>query len=170
MIKMNDIYYKIGSKLASYDFDNKNVDDKKELVDEELKNYVIEKISELGYSNAINSSHKNDVSLNDLVEVLGATIPFENHFDTLRHLTHFIINKAGEIQGRSIIWWSDNNPSCIGCPVATFDENGYWDNVSTHKTESYVNCFEFTYDVFVNQFMKKGKVNKKIAKSNNSEV
>lgn len=168
MLRMNDIYFKVGSSLARDDFDFKNVEEKKMLVDKELKNYLIEKINENGTKLISESSHNDGITTNDLVEVLASIIPEDKHFDTLRHLTHFIVNIAGEMQGHSIMWWSENEDSYKNLPVASFNENGLWDDIHTHEDDLYVKTFEFVYDLFVNSFMKKAKVNKKFL--NNSGV
>jgi len=161
MIKMNDIYFKVGSQLTERGFYDKNIEEKKQLVDSCLKDYAIEKIAELGIASVLTSEYKDQVSLEDLVGVLGALIPEDQYFDTLRHLTHFTIMTAGDMQGRSIVWWSEEDKGCKGIPNAIFDEYGSWDSLSTHKDDSYVDTFNFTYDVFMNRFMTKQKVMKK---------
>ena len=158
MFRINDVYRKMGIKLDKQHFFTKDFDEQRDLVDKELKNYLKEKINELGYNPKTNE----DTTVNNLVDDLGKIIPKDQHFDTLRHLTHYVLSIAGVMQQREIIWYSQNDTSFVNCPVADLDEYGVWDNISTHKNDSYVDTFEFVYDVFTTKFMKKSKVNKKI--------
>lgn len=160
MIRMNDIYYKMNYSLEEQCFEPENIEYVKGVIDKQLKKYLILKIAQLGNYGVLKSPHKDEVSVNDLVGVLGAMIPEDKHFDTLRHLSHYVLNIAGVIQGRSITWWSEKDPNYIDCLEATFDENGFWDSVITHKEASYVDTFDSIYNIFTNDFMK--KQNKKI--------
>lgn len=158
MQKMNDIYYYMDTKLDENWMFVKSIDDKKRIFDNAMKEYLLEKISQLGIDGVLESSHKDEVSTVELVEVLGALIPEENHFDTLRHLTHCVINVASFMQRKMIVWYSEEKPEFINNQSALFDSEGYWDSFSTHKEDSYVSDFEFAYDVFMNDFMVKQKV------------
>lgn len=161
MNKFTDIYVKVGRNLYERSFDFKSIDEKKEMFDQELKNYILEKIAEAGNRAVLESEHKDEVSVYDLVGVLGAMIDEKEHFDTLRHLTHVVLNIAGEIQGHSIVWYGSKEDDEIGNPVAEFNAGGLWDSLNTHPDESYVTTFEFTYDIFQNKFMKDLEGNKK---------
>ena len=88
MNDFSDIYYKVNTKISEQDFNKKNIDEKKEVVDQELKNYLLEKIAEAGQPSVLKSAHKDEVSTYDLVGVLGSMIPNEDHRYTLKYLTH----------------------------------------------------------------------------------
>lgn len=152
-----DIYFKAGMELASKSFDFRTIEEQKQLVDETLKVYLIEKLSEIN-SKSISEEAKNEISVEDLVMHLGEVIPTANHFDTLRHLTHFILNIAGEMQSWSIVWYSEKDPSFIDNPLVTFNDNGKLESLSTHEAQSYVQTFQQVYGVFREVFMTKGKM------------
>lgn len=156
-IQMNDIYYKVGYSLAMRNFDLQNVETKKELLEEELRNYAIFKLKELGNNNYISEK----VNVIDLVNLLGENIPQEEQFNTLIHLTHCILNIAGEMQGRSITWWGENEEEYKNQPLAVFNDEGFWDSLHTYNDYSYIKTFEFVHDIFINRFMKKEKIIKK---------
>lgn len=48
MQKMTDIYYKVDSKIVKQDFWNLSIEEKKQIIDQELKKYAILKINEIG--------------------------------------------------------------------------------------------------------------------------
>lgn len=156
MVNLMDIYYKVGMSLAEQDFDFQEPEVKKQLVDTSLKTYLIEKISEINSTPAL-TDPENKISTEDLVDELGELISQENHFDTLRHLTHFILNIAGKMQSWSIVWYSEKDSSFIDNPLVVFNDNGKWESLTTHETQSYVQTFHQVYGAFKEVFMTKTK-------------
>ena len=148
-----DIYPKINERLVEQDFYLKDTKEKKQLVDNELKNYMLEKIDQLGIPGVLTSKHKDDVSVCELAEVLATLIPINEHFETIRHLTHFVTQIASTIQGHSVVWWSCEDGE-LGNPEVTFYKDGKWDEINTHPQESYSKIFETAYNTFQNNFMK----------------
>lgn len=148
-----DIYSKIDEKLTEQNFYSKNNEEKKLLVDNELKNYMLEKIEQLGITGVLKSEHKNEVTVCQLAEVLSTLIPQNEHFDTIRHLTHYVTHIASTIQGYTITWWLCEDAE-LGNPEVTFYQNGKWDELNTHPQESYIKTFETAYNTFQNNFMK----------------
>lgn len=149
MIQTKDIYFKIGANLMLNGYLDGNIDEKKELLDEELKKYTIDKIGA-----SITDEASKDLSVVDLVTILGSKIPKEEHESTLSHFIHYILNIAGTLQGRSITWWQETNENLITTPEIEFDDNNFWDKLTTHKDTDYVQTFTFVYDVFQHHFMK----------------
>ena len=156
MNDFRDIYYKVGIKLAEEHFDFRTTEEQKELVDKHLKNYLLEKLSEVTKTSTFIDS-TNEVPIETLVDELGNQIPEEGHFDTMRHLTHFILNIAGEMQGWSIIWYGECNPEFIDNSLIKFNINGKLESLTTHNDESYVTTFKQVYGVFKEVFMSKEK-------------
>lgn len=156
MIELRDIYSKVGIKLAMQDFDHATRDEQKQLVDKDLKTYLIEKISEICKTPTFEDP-ENVISVEELVTQLGELIPTDRHFDTLRHLTHFILNIAGEMQMHSIVWYSENDSEFIDNPQVLFDIDGKWESLTTHENHSYVQTFHQTYGIFKEVFMTKNK-------------
>lgn len=153
MANLMDIYYKVGKDLFEHDFDHKDTEGKKKLINGCLKTYLAGKIAEESPIKAIELSNNPDVSVCDLAVMLGELIPEEEHFDTMRHLTHFMLNISGEMQGWSITWWEDQDPQYIDNQLLTFNEEGKIDSLTTHKQTSYVQTFQFVHEVFSSAFM-----------------
>lgn len=156
MTELKDIYFKVGMNLAKEDFDFRATEDQKELVDKHLKNYLLEKLSEATTSSTFIDS-TNEVPVETLVDELGKHIPEERYFDTMRHLTHFILNIAGEMQNWSIIWYGECNPEYIDNSLIKFNTNGKLESLTTHNDESYLTTFKQVYGVFKEVFMSKEK-------------
>ena len=162
MTDLRDIYFVVGKNLFERNFDNQTTEQKKRLVEGSLKGYVVGKIVRESTEKAIMLSENPQVSLDELVELLGELIPQEQHFDTMRHLTHFMLNIAGEMQGWSITWWDEQDEQYIDNPLIKFNEEGKIDSLTTHKPSSYVQTFKFVHDVFTNSFMNEKNQNKQL--------
>lgn len=162
MANLMDIYYKVGKNLYEKDFDFKSTEEKKILVEGNLKNYVAGKIAEESTMKATELSNNPQVTLDELVIMLGDLIPKEEHFDTMRHLTHFILNIAGEMQGWSIVWYEEQEPEFIDNPLVKFNEAGKIESLTSHKETSYVQTFQFVHEIFKETFMTKKKVQKQL--------
>lgn len=154
MQKMTDIYYKVDSKIVKQDFWNLSIEEKKQIIDQELKKYAILKINEIGVGLVTDTDFK-DFSLIETLQQLSIIIPKEDHFDTLRHFVHYILNVAGTLQGYGILWICENNENLKEYPIIDFDENGKWTSLTTIDNEDidYVKIFTFVHDTFHNQFM-----------------
>jgi len=161
MIRTNDIYYTIDSNIVEKGFWEVDTDEKKELIDKELRQYIISKINETS-PHILTESNK-DLSTVELLEILGNEIPKEAHNMTLCHFTHYILNVASCLQYHGIIWKQDKDEELITLPRISFDENNLWDDLTTHEKTDYVKTFAFTYDIFQNNFMKENN-NKKTLK------
>ena len=148
-----DIYNSIDVNLLENDYYNQDIIGKKELIERFLKEYIISKILELNKSKTIIIDE--NASINDLVRLLSEIIPEEKHFDTIRHLTHYILNVAGNLQNFSIIWWVEEEKELIENPIADFSIEEKWEKITTHEQTSYLKTFEFVYDTFRNKFMQK---------------
>lgn len=155
MTQLTDIYYKAGKDLADHSFYAADTQRKKKLVDASLKNYVTTKIIEEDFEKAFLLYNDPETSVEELVELLGEIIPREQHFDTMRHLTHFILNIAGEMQGWSVVWYQDEDVSFVDNSLAKFNENGKLESLTTHKETSYVDTFKFVHGLFNEVFMEK---------------
>ena len=70
MANLMDIYYKVGKSLYEKEFDFKTIEEKKVLVEGNLKNYVAGKIAEESTTKAIELSNNPKVSLDELEDKL----------------------------------------------------------------------------------------------------
>lgn len=162
MANLRDIYFKVGKNLFEKEFDFKTTEEKKTLVEGNLKNYVAGKIVEEDLEKATELSNNPQVSLDELVIMLGELIPREEHFDTIRHLTHFILNIAGEMQGWSIVWYEEQDAKFVDNPLIKFNEAGKIESLTSHKETSYVQTFQFVHEVFKESFMTKKPTHKQL--------
>ncbi|MEG1310152.1 MAG: hypothetical protein RSD06_04680 [Bacilli bacterium] len=154
MISINDIYSKMDSNIILQGFWDKDIEVKKKLIDNELKKYITSKIQGVNGTISITNSEEGDPNVPSLLQKLANLIPREQHFDTLRHFIHYIVQVAGTLQGWSIIWWVEDDEELIDSPLIEFDENGLWSNLKTHENTDYIKTFNFVYDIFSNNFMK----------------
>jgi len=169
MISINDLYYKLDSGIVDRGFWKVNIDEKKQLIDSELKKYITFKLKELGNNTSLLSEKENSTSVNDLLKILARVIPKEDHFDNLRHFTHYILAVAGSLQNYSICWWVEEEDELINMPLIELDDSGQWTSLKTHKETDYVKTFDFVYDVFTNNFMTKSNSKKLLFKKFDKE-
>ncbi len=182
MPRLNDIYYRVDREIVENGFWEADNEGKKTLIDTALKHFVIEKIEECNQEKRLSTGVQTeitlwdfekkrlyeaykDVSLSETVRMLGDIIPKEDHFETLRHLTHYILNVAGTLQGPSIVWSVDNSVEFLGNSVVTFNDRGYWDALISHDQTSYVQTFEFAHSVFNEYILGKGPKQKQLVSS-----
>lgn len=152
MIRTNDIYYKIDSKIVENGFWSVDVNGKKELIDIELKNYIISKILELNPSVQFIDNLKEKLTTEDYLEVLSKMIPKEEQCEVLRHFIHYILNVAGSLQNHSIVWFQEDDESLIETPIISF-KDGVLDDLKTHQETSYLKIFNGVYSIFKNEFL-----------------
>lgn len=164
-LMFNDIYFIMRKFLLECDLTDTSIEYQKKIVDDCLKKYTIYKLQELNANKMISENVTKKLNMVDLFETLASMIPKEKHFDTLRFYTHYILDIACPLQGRSITWWSDEEQKEV---EASFNEEGKWDKLNTPLNEDYVNTFKFVYDVFQNNFMVKNPVKKITNKSENN--
>lgn len=148
----NDIYFKVDSNIVNNGFWQIDIQEKKELIDQALKKYIISKLNDLGVNNVLTDSKK-DTSVDDLLGLLAINIPQPKHSETLNHFTHYILNVAGNLQNFSIIWWQEDDEELICNPRIEINERGQWEKLVTHEKTGYVQTFSFVYDIFQNKFM-----------------
>jgi len=160
-INTKDIYYKI--KL-DYSFDRETIENKKIILDNELKKYLSSKISEI-YQNVINFKDLSFLTTEELVRMLLQEIPQENHKDILINIIHAIINFSGNLQGYGVVWYEEKDLELIENPIVTFDEYGKWTEYKTHQNTNYYKAFQIVYNTFINDVMNNKKM-KNRTKSN----
>ena len=159
MIKMIDIYYKVNTNIMNSNFLRADIDEQKELIDKEIKNYLNNKVSQIRPK--IQLEKNNNLSISELLDILADKIPEKKHPSTLKCFTHFILETASGLQGSNIEWIEEDDPSLIDNPVTEFDENGRWISITTHEKTKCLTTCNLVHDAFKNNFMvKKGIVKK----------
>lgn len=135
------------------------------MVEKGLKWYINQQNALQEPSKHIQEENLEDVSLQELAEVLGGLIPEERHFDTIRHLTHYVLGIATTIQDYAVVWEVRDDEGLIDNPLSTYDENGKLNKFITHKKTSYVTAFDFALQSLDDVFEKKEERYKSFVKS-----
>jgi hypothetical protein len=145
----NDIYIKIDSKIIENDFWQKDIFNKKKLLNQELRIFTISKIKDL------NLNYKDDLTLENLFKVIdNVLLTQEEKIEFFRHYTHYIINMAGTLQQFVIDWYQEEEKNLINQPVIEFDYNNNWNSLKTHKETPPLQTTMFVLDIFNNMFYK----------------
>ena len=145
-ISTKDIYYKI--KLDPT-FDFETIDNKKDILDEELRKYLSLKISEI-YYNVINYQDLYFLSAEELVMMLINETAYEKHNDILNNIIHAVLNFCSYLQGYGVIWVEEDDEQLIESPKLSFDEEGKLTELKTHKKTNYITLFNIVYNTFIN--------------------
>lgn len=154
MLNTKDIYIRIGQKLGEKGFDEVSTDEKKDLVGEVFKNYIVNKLNELRKGNLLSNNDINEISVSDLLSILSDAIPENERYEVLRHFVHSLINICSNMQGFDILWWVEDDENLIENPIISFNDNGLLNELKTHEKTSYVKTFNLVYHTFMNEFMK----------------
>lgn len=157
MPNMTDIYQKVDREITEKGWFLADDEGKIALMDSALKNYLSAKLTECDSTKCLHDKNKDDVTVNELVEMLGEAIPEKNHFDTLRFLTHYLLDVSAGLQGWSVLWEVDDSEEFIENPSASFNIEGKWDQITTHEKTSYVKTFEFVRDTMNQMILGKTK-------------
>lgn len=152
MRQWNDIFRSIDSYTVSHGFYESDDKEKKTLVDEGLKRYLSFKITELDSTKKLPDEKVSEVSVEELIDLLSGMIPEDKHFDTLRFVTHYILNISSFIQGWEIIWFGDDETP-VDLPTATFNEAGKWEKIISHEKTPYSQIAKFACEIFEGQFL-----------------
>lgn len=162
MLNTRDIYFKVDTQIVEKGFWTIDDISKKQLVEDELKNYTIDKLKQV-FSNHKNIN--NELSLYELLNQLDeCLITIEDKNEFFRHYTHYILNIASGMQGFAIVWYQEENKKLIKKPFGEISENNIWDSVKTHQETAPINTTLFVLDIFKNHFMVKTKGKQKVKK------
>ncbi len=145
--------------LLTNNFFDRETPDQKALVEAGLKEYLLSFLK-LKTVKTISPEDLENITINELVEVIGETIPAQYSFQTIDQLTHCLLNIASNMQGWQIVWRVEQDPAYIDAPVANFNSAGNWDELVTHNNTSCIKSFEFAATVFKEHFKEPTKDNK----------
>ena len=109
-IRLEDIIPKIGTKLITQDYYSKSINEKKQMIEEELSTYMLFKIAMI---NPNRLDVEKDYTLSELFQMLDEELPRENGFSQVDHIIHYILALASEIQGIYIIWQSSDEDESL---------------------------------------------------------
>ena len=142
-LSFKDIYYRVDEKIVANGFWEKDFTSKKELVIEELYNYLIVKLAE----NNINLDIK-EKNIIALLKELEELIALEDRDEILNPFVFYLIKVAGTIQEWEIVWEYDRDKTL---PEANFDNEGKWENLVSGM-QDIVYVFDYVLDIFTNYF------------------
>lgn len=160
----SDIYLEMDLKVLLQNFWYLSIEDKKKLIDKELKNYILCKIESIDVK-LIGKLDDKELSAPELLGILADIIPVDQKFEILRHFTHYVIALVGNLQNWSVIWWVEEDEELINSQVLEIEDET-WKELKTHKDTDYVKTFSFVYDMFMSSFMVKNSDKKFVKKIN----
>jgi hypothetical protein len=141
-----DMYKRISTKIF---LSGKSIDEIKEIIDNELRDYIGETYFRL-------KEVDNTLSVIQLLEEWANReqdkVYVKDEIDKFIILTFQL---AYNFQGHSVIWYGSNDAAHIEKPETNF-KDGYWGCLITHKDTDCVKAFEKSYDTFRNELLVKG--------------
>lgn len=159
MFRTNDIYYKVGKGLVDHNYYQKDIETQKELIEIEMKKYIISKLEELNLNASV------QLSIYELIYLLDQRIDVKDKEKILSHFTHCILNLISDKQNYGVTWLVEDDESFKENPVLNFNENNLCDKLITHIDSDYVKVFYFVYDTFKNKMFLKEKQKKSASDS-----
>lgn len=158
MIKMEDIYYHVDSYITENGFRNASLEEKKQLVDYGLKRYLALKINQLDRSKKLPEDKYSEVTVIDLVNLIGEMIPEDKHSHTLGHVVRYIIGSASLLQGKNIKWKRENDIELADSTYFELNDHQQLTAMKTHVFPNYPQTIKFAYDVYQSPLVaQKGK-------------
>ena len=100
MRRMDNIYYSVDSYLLNNGFEYGTLDEKKELTIEGLKVYLAQKITDINPMTILSRQDIENISINDIIDLLTETLPEEEHEENLSNVVRYIIFNAGRNKKR----------------------------------------------------------------------
>ena len=152
MFIMNDIYRSIDTKLLLCNYWNIDDNDRKELIDLSLREYLANKIMELDASKNFLFENLVKLRAEELVAFLESRLTEGQKFECLRHVVHYVINLCSSIQEYQVVWEESQDPRFIESPFVFIDNYGKWDRFITHHNTSYSCAFSAVYSTLQNAF------------------
>lgn len=148
MFSTKDIYYKVDHQIVPKGFWSLDLNGQKQLIEQELINYTLEKLRLLG----ITIADKDNMSLLDLLGLMDdRLITREEKEEVFRHYTHYLLNVASSLQNYQVTWWSQEDQALINNPICGID-NGLWDTVVTCLYNYPLDDTKFVLDIFQSRF------------------
>ena len=155
MVIMNDIFYRVDTYIIENGFCETDIDGKKQLIQEGLKKYLVGKVAEFDSTKTLPKHLESEVTVEELIDLLGEIIPQEDHEQKLSQITYYIKGMSGLLQGCHVTWWQETDESLITEPLIEFDSEGKWDSIKTHAKTPHTEIAKTAYTVFKNNLLKK---------------
>ncbi len=152
MIDTKNIYRVIDKNIVEQGYWQADIDEKKELVNKELKKYTLYQISLLNIT-----LENKEYTIEELVQILVDNIEEKDHYELLGHFIHYILQIASDMQNFYICWYGIKDESLIENPEAKFDEYEIWTELNIDVKTSFMTTFKFVNDIFNNKFKTKNK-------------
>lgn len=146
MLNFQDIYFRVDDKLYKKGYKWASIEDKKDIIEESLKEYIQEKLK----ASYLTSGNIDKLSISEMVELLSKLIPKVNHDNSLAHLVHYILKLASGLQRYHIVWFEEEDIS----KLEITSKNDRWESLQTCREIDYATIFNQVYEYFYNNFMK----------------
>ncbi len=167
MRRMDNIYYSVDSYLLNNGFAYGTLDEKKELTIEGLKVYLAQKITDINPMTILSRQDIENISINDIIDLLTETLPEEEHEENLSNVVRYIIFNASKLQGKKIAWERETSEDLDNGVSIEFTTNGNIKTVKTHTYPSYNYVLRFLIDIYQCPLFIKQKELSKTKKDNN---
>lgn len=167
MRRMDNIYYSVDSYLLNNGFIYGTLDEKKELTIEGLKLYLAQKITDINPMTILSRQDIENISINDIIDLLTETLPEEEHEENLSNVVRYIIFNASKLQGKKIAWERETSEDLDNGVSIEFTTKGNIKTVKTHTYPSYNYVLRFLIDIYQCPLFIKQKELSKTKKDNN---
>lgn len=157
MTSFSDIFYEVDYDIVTKGYTSADFDTKKELLESGLKRYLSGKISEIDSSKSLSPLAQKEVTSQDLANCLATMIPEQNHKDTLKFLTHYVLGISSFLQGETIRWVESDDVEYLDTPSIEVREDGTWESIKTNPHTSYATTYGCVSDMLNNVLFQKCK-------------
>lgn len=153
MFLFDDIDSSIEDKLNLQGYDELEFEEKKHLIEKELKLYILKKLSIMNIPTDILRECA-DKSLESCFNILAIRIPQTCQSQLLEHFVYFLLKVASSMQGSEIVWIKGQ----IDVPLINYSETSGWISIATDENPDYMTLFAFIWNFFLNNFTVTPKV------------
>lgn len=143
---MNDIYHIIDNWLLISGYWDLDDEGKKLAIDKALREYLAHQICFYDLSGGATMPALVKSTPQTLMEGLEHLVDSKYHGETLRHVVHYIINVASNMQKYAIVWQVQEDEGLIQNPQVNYTSEGIWDSLVTHKDTKYSVAFKVAYE------------------------
>lgn len=158
----SDIYAILNNRLLERDYFKLSFEEKKIIVEEELKRYFIIKKIQAKYLLVscpsfigCESEGLANKTIEECFEELVNEFSIENRFQTFDQVIHFLLGLIIRLQSFSITWMGEIEEEYIDHPVIVLNSEGLVDKLITHREPNMVILFKYVWDFYKNKFQYK---------------
>lgn len=151
MERTDDIYKEVDSIIVENGFWDKDLEGKKNLVEQALIEYTKNKFFKNCDDQKQHSEEQSEL-IYLLKQIDSKLEMLDEKEEIFRHYTHYLLNIVSCIQDYSITWWDDDNV-LVDEPVLKIEDEE-WQNLSTNSETLPLNITMFVFDIFKTNYIK----------------